>query len=178
MLCQSAHGQRVVSLVVFEVVCLPPAIAVAAFLSGIPDRSPRVVHSFFLSGTLKHSIGGRSTGRTLLPDLVGRLNDRKPVLRSTSGACPFDGNTRRGGYTPAVGGYPQGARAGAPPPIAMAEDANQSHIGHMKKSRRVNFKMLRIAEDDWQIVAECPEMEAHYIEGLKSKEDVDEWLAG
>jgi hypothetical protein len=81
-------------------------------------------------------------------------------------------------YTLAVGGYPQGARAGAPPPIAMAEDANQSHIGHMKKSPRVNFKMLRIAEDDWQIVAECPEMEAHYIEGLKSKEDVDEWLAG
>src|SRR6476469_1441841 len=62
VLCQSAHGQRVVSLVVFEVVCIPPAIAVAAFLSGIPDRSPSVVHSFFLSGTLKHSIGGRSTG--------------------------------------------------------------------------------------------------------------------
>ena len=38
--------------------------------------------------------------------------------------------------------------------------------------------MLRIAEDDWQIVAECPEMDAHYIKGLKSKEDVDEWLAG
>ena len=55
---------------------------------------------------------------------------------------------------------------------------NQSHIGLMKKSPRVNFKMLRIAEDDWQIVAECPGMEAHYIEGLKSKEDVDDWLAG
>ena len=48
----------------------------------------------------------------------------------------------------------------------------------MKKSPRVNFKMLRIAEDDWQIVAECPGMEALYIKGLKSKEDVDEWLAG
>ena len=55
---------------------------------------------------------------------------------------------------------------------------NQSHIGLMKKSPRVNFKMLRIAEDDWQIVAECPGMEALYIKGLKSKEDVDEWLAG
>ena len=53
----------------------------------------------------------------------------------------------------------------------MAEDANQLHIGLMKKSPRVNFKMLRIAEDDWQIVAECPGMEAHYIK-------VDEWLTG
>jgi hypothetical protein len=26
----------------------------------------------------------------LLPDLVGRLNDRKPVLRSISAACPFE----------------------------------------------------------------------------------------
>ena len=48
----------------------------------------------------------------------------------------------------------------------------------MKKSPCVTFKMLRIAEGDWQIVAECPGMEAHYIKGLKSKEDVDEWLAG
>jgi hypothetical protein len=38
--------------------------------------------------------------------------------------------------------------------------------------------MLRISEDDCQIVAGSPGMEAHYIKGLKSKEDVDEWLAG
>jgi hypothetical protein len=39
--------------------------------------------------------------------------------------------------------------------------------------------MLRIAEDDWQIVAECPGTETHYIiKGLSSKADVDEWLAG
>jgi hypothetical protein len=55
---------------------------------------------------------------------------------------------------------------------------NKSHIKHMKKSPRVTFKMLRIAEGDWQIVAECPGTETHYIKGLKSKEDVDEWLAG
>ena len=60
----------------------------------------------------------------------------------------------------------------------MADDAEQPHIGHMKKSPRVTFKMLRIAEGDWQIVAECPGTETQYIKGLKSKEDVDEWLAG
>jgi hypothetical protein len=38
--------------------------------------------------------------------------------------------------------------------------------------------MLRIAEDDWQIMAECPGTETQYIKGLKSKADVDEWLAG
>jgi hypothetical protein len=48
----------------------------------------------------------------------------------------------------------------------------------MTKSRRVTFKMLRIAEGDWQIVAECQGTETQYIKGLKSKEDVDEWLAG
>jgi hypothetical protein len=48
-----------------------------------------------------------------------------------------------------------------------------------EKSPRVTFKMLRIAEDDWQIVAECPGTETHYIiKGLSSKADVDEWLAG
>jgi hypothetical protein len=42
----------------------------------------------------------------------------------------------------------------------------------------VTFKMQRIAEGDWQIVAECPGVETQYIKGLKSKEEVDEWLAG
>jgi hypothetical protein len=62
--------------------------------------------------------------------------------------------------------------------LGMAEDAKQPHIEHMKKSPRVTFKMLRIAEDDWQIVAERPGTETQYIKGLKSKADVDEWLAG
>lgn len=48
----------------------------------------------------------------------------------------------------------------------------------MKKSPRVTFKMLQIAEGDWQIVAECQGTETQHIKGLKSKEDVDEWLAG
>jgi hypothetical protein len=62
--------------------------------------------------------------------------------------------------------------------LGMVEDAEQPHIGDMKKSPRVTFKMLRIAEGDWQIVAECPGTETQYIKGLKSKADVDEWLAG
>jgi len=48
----------------------------------------------------------------------------------------------------------------------------------MKKSPRVTFKMQRIAEDDWQIVAERPGTETQYIKGLKSKAAVDEWLNG
>jgi hypothetical protein len=43
---------------------------------------------------------------------------------------------------------------------------------------RVTFKMKRIAEDDWQIIAEYPGTEPRYIKGLTSKTDVDEWLAG
>lgn len=38
--------------------------------------------------------------------------------------------------------------------------------------------MLRIAEDDWQIAADYPGAETRYIKGLKSKADVDDWLAG
>ena len=43
---------------------------------------------------------------------------------------------------------------------------------------RVTFKMQRIAEDDWQILAEYPGVEPRYIKGLKSKAEVDEWLQG
>jgi hypothetical protein len=43
---------------------------------------------------------------------------------------------------------------------------------------KVIFKMQRIAEDDWQIIAEFPGAEARYIKGLKSKAEVDEWLSG
>jgi hypothetical protein len=48
----------------------------------------------------------------------------------------------------------------------------------LAQSPRVTFKMLRIAENDWQIAAECPGTETHYIKGLNSKADDDEWLAG
>jgi hypothetical protein len=38
--------------------------------------------------------------------------------------------------------------------------------------------MLRIADDDWHIIAERPGAETAVIKGLKSKSDVDEWLSG
>lgn len=47
-----------------------------------------------------------------------------------------------------------------------------------KKSRRVTFKMKRISEGEWQIAAECEGSETHYIGGLNSKDEADQWLAG
>jgi hypothetical protein len=38
--------------------------------------------------------------------------------------------------------------------------------------------MQRIADDDWRIAADYPGAETRYITGLKSKADVDDWLAG
>ena len=46
------------------------------------------------------------------------------------------------------------------------------------KSPRVTFKMQGIAEGEWEIQAHCPGEEIRYIKGLKSKAEVDEWLAG
>ena len=43
---------------------------------------------------------------------------------------------------------------------------------------RVTFKMQRVAEDDWQILAEYPGAETRIIKGLTSKADVDDWLNG
>ncbi len=43
---------------------------------------------------------------------------------------------------------------------------------------KVTFKMQRIAEDDWQILAEYPGHEVRIIKGLTSKADVDDWLSG
>jgi hypothetical protein len=43
---------------------------------------------------------------------------------------------------------------------------------------RVEFKMERLAPDDWRIVATCEGSEPRYITGLKSKAEVDEWLNG
>ena len=48
----------------------------------------------------------------------------------------------------------------------------------MSKSPRVSFKIVRIAEGDWQIAAECPGKETVHIKGLTSKADVDDWLSG
>jgi hypothetical protein len=48
----------------------------------------------------------------------------------------------------------------------------------MSKSPRVTFKFDRVSENDWQIEAHYPGAEIRYIRGLKSKADIDEWLAG
>jgi len=47
-----------------------------------------------------------------------------------------------------------------------------------EKRPRVTFKLQRIAEGDWQVVAETPGAEPQYIKGFKSKAEVDEWLTG
>jgi hypothetical protein len=43
---------------------------------------------------------------------------------------------------------------------------------------KVSFKPVRIAEDDWIIMAEYPAVEAVQITGFKSKTEIDEWMTG
>ena len=43
---------------------------------------------------------------------------------------------------------------------------------------KVTFKLNRIAEGEWQIIAEYPGAEDRYIKGLKSKEEANDWLNG
>jgi hypothetical protein len=48
----------------------------------------------------------------------------------------------------------------------------------MSKSSRVIFSAMRIADGDWQIEARGPGAEIRYINGLTSRAEADEWLAG
>jgi hypothetical protein len=41
---------------------------------------------------------------------------------------------------------------------------------------KVSFKPVRIAEDDWNILAECPGGERVHIKGFKNKAEIDEWM--
>ena len=43
---------------------------------------------------------------------------------------------------------------------------------------RVTFNLKRIADDDWQIEAQYPGAAVRYITGLKSRDEVYEWLNG
>ena len=43
---------------------------------------------------------------------------------------------------------------------------------------KVTFKIVRNAEDDWNILAELAGTEARQITGLKSKTDADDWMNG
>ena len=48
----------------------------------------------------------------------------------------------------------------------------------MAKSPRVTFKIIRIAEGEWHIAAECPGVETVVIKGFTSKADIDDWMSG
>jgi hypothetical protein len=41
---------------------------------------------------------------------------------------------------------------------------------------RLTFKPVRIAEGDWNILAECPGVDPVSITGFKSKTEIDEWM--
>jgi hypothetical protein len=43
---------------------------------------------------------------------------------------------------------------------------------------RVEFKLKRIAEGNWEIEAHYPGAEIRYIRGFQSKDEADAWLAG
>jgi hypothetical protein len=43
---------------------------------------------------------------------------------------------------------------------------------------RVTFRITRIAEGDWAIIAEYPGKDPITIKGLASKADADEWMNG
>ena len=43
---------------------------------------------------------------------------------------------------------------------------------------KVDFKPVRIAEGDWNILATYPGVEPVHIMGFKSKTEIDEWMNG
>lgn len=43
---------------------------------------------------------------------------------------------------------------------------------------KVTFKIVRIAEENWNILAEYPGIEPVQITGFKSKAETDEWMNG
>jgi hypothetical protein len=43
---------------------------------------------------------------------------------------------------------------------------------------RVSVKPVRVAENNWNIRAECPGVEPVDIPGFKSKAEIDEWMNG
>jgi len=43
---------------------------------------------------------------------------------------------------------------------------------------KVTFKIVRIADDNWTIQADYPNIEQREITGLASKADADDWMSG
>jgi hypothetical protein len=62
--------------------------------------------------------------------------------------------------------------------FALALTMVPPHIRGMAKSPRVVFKLQRVAEGDWQVQAHCPGVDIRYVNGFKTKAEVDEWLNG
>ena len=42
----------------------------------------------------------------------------------------------------------------------------------------MTFKIVRVADDNWKILADYPDSEQREITGLTSKADADEWING
>jgi hypothetical protein len=43
---------------------------------------------------------------------------------------------------------------------------------------KVTFRTIRIADDNWKIQADYPDIEPREITGLTSKADADDWMNG
>lgn len=43
---------------------------------------------------------------------------------------------------------------------------------------KVTFKTVRIADNDWKILADYPDSEQREIKGFTSKADADDWING
>ena len=43
---------------------------------------------------------------------------------------------------------------------------------------RVSFSMKRLNPEEWQIVVKSAGVEDRFVNGMKSKEDCDDWLSG
>jgi len=55
--------------------------------------------------------------------------------------------------------------------------SNCRHKASMAK-KKIIFKPVRIAEGDWNILAEGQGMEPVKITGFKTKSEIDEWMNG
>ena len=50
--------------------------------------------------------------------------------------------------------------------------------GRMSKKTRIDFRPKRIADDEWQVEAHCPGQDTCIIRGLRSLDEVHEWIDG
>lgn len=48
----------------------------------------------------------------------------------------------------------------------------------MSKKIRIDFRPNRLSDDEWQVEAHYPGQEIRFIGGLRSLDDVHEWING